>query len=203
MKTYAEIEELALKFQETGDNNVFASFYDDLNKRFKIYLFSYYKNIKKHNVDEVCSDAMYNIWNKIHQFDLTRGRFSTWAFSILRNAALHMIKHQNKYFEYCDNYDNNNIINEDDEEEHQKNIEVVLSALEEIPYPLRSFLDDKYINGLSNPEIALKYNMPIQVVKNRIHKGLLAIKAIIRKKDIMAFKRKWKKRKELKYPPLS
>jgi RNA polymerase sigma-70 factor (ECF subfamily) len=46
----------------------------------------------KEYTEEIIQDVFVKIWNSIHQYDASKGRFYTWMINIARNTAIDYLK---------------------------------------------------------------------------------------------------------------
>jgi len=74
--------------------------YRELDKE----LFPYFKNFvhkeygfDKEEASDLVQEVALRIFEKIRFFDPTRGRFETWAFQILRNRCVDLLRTRKKY----------------------------------------------------------------------------------------------------------
>lgn len=79
---------------DTKDDRYFKVLYDRLYKGLYHHIFKF---VKDDDVTrDVLSDTFCSILQNFSQYDPARGAFSTWAYNIAKNAALHWIHQENR-----------------------------------------------------------------------------------------------------------
>lgn len=148
--------------------------------------------------DDVVSNTFIKLWTKIDQFD-PQWSISTWLYRIARNEALGILNKQNdkssldQMREFGvqvtttgtvldteldeDLFKTENDFLEDDNE-FQQTLESVYLAILNLEDKYRDICKDRLLNNLKYQDLAEKYDLPLQTIKNRIRRG----KMLIRKK---------------------
>jgi|TARA_R110002074_G_scaffold21696_2_gene67137 RNA polymerase sigma-70 factor (ECF subfamily) len=190
--TYRELTENYLASKSEKD-------YEALYNRLKPGLRSYIFNVVKDNeaTDDILTNTLTKMWTKIEQFD-PKYQITTWLYRIAFNECLGWIRQRNKKrsldamkdfginterylsktsakdllieMEYKSEQD---WIDEDDAIMNQ--YESVLHNINSLKPMYKGILEDRLLNNMKYEDIADKYELPLQTIKNRIRRG----KAII------------------------
>ena len=86
--TYSE-EELIVLLQEKNETG-FHYLYDHYSGALYGIILRIVQS--KEYTEEVIQDVFVKIWNSIHQYDASKGRFYTWILNIARNTAIDYLK---------------------------------------------------------------------------------------------------------------
>jgi RNA polymerase sigma factor (sigma-70 family) len=132
---------------------------------------------KEELAEEVLQDVFLKIWDRIESYDASKGRLFTWMLNIARNQAID--KTRSKEFSKAkktgdiDNYVNR-IENEGYVEQKVEGIGLQ-NLLNTLPEDQRFIIDQHYLKGYTQAEIAEEFNLPLGTVKTRM---LLAMKEL-------------------------
>jgi len=86
---------------ELSDEQLVAQTLDDrerfscLMRRYEARLFRYIQRVsslRKEDAEDVLQDAFISAYRNLHDFDAARGKFSTWMYRIVRNAAISAVR---------------------------------------------------------------------------------------------------------------
>ena len=136
--------------------------------------------------EEITDEAFVKAFYEIEKFDLEKGNFSTWLFTIARNIMIQNIKFKTKFssidsehrgkngegatiadFLYADDnteaIEYNNII--------QQKVRIVREEISKLPMKYASILQMREFDALSYQDIAEHLDMNINTVKSRIKKA--------------------------------
>ncbi len=116
--------------------------------------------------EEVTNDCFLKIWNKIDQYDATKGKLFTWMVNIARNLALDKLRSS----EAIKSLKTDDITElKRDSASDYPNIDGI--GLKEIVLKLsadeKQIIDLMYFEGYSQSEISENFNIPLGTVKTR------------------------------------
>ena len=187
--------ELAENFTTSRSEKDYKVLYDKIKPGLENYVF----NVVKDNEakDDIVTNTLTKMWTKIDQYD-PQYQITTWLYRIAFNDCLGWIRQRNKkrsidalqdsgievsrYYartsakdllvemEYKSEQD---WIDEDDE--LMNRYEQALKGIETLKPMYKGILEDRLLNNMKYEDIAKKYDLPLQTIKNRIRRG----KAII------------------------
>jgi RNA polymerase sigma-70 factor (ECF subfamily) len=198
MATYRELTENFLLTRSDADFT--ALFY-----KIKPGLTSYVNKIVKDRelAEDISINTLTKMWTKIDQYD-PQYQITTWLYRIGFNDALGHIKNRNKQSSLDVLSEFGVEINEagefttglqgafddyemkteqdylDEDNELMENYGKVLNAIDSLKVLYKGIVIDRLINEMKYEDIAEKHNLPLQTIKNRIHRG----KSIIEKMAI-------------------
>lgn len=149
-----EIDALVLKSQN-GDQEAFAALYDIFVD--PIYRYIFFK-VKDREVEDLVEDVFVKVWRNIKKYEKRKGvTFSAWVFRIAHNIVV-------DYYRTAKNreYDElpEQIVDHRREKdtsllaEREINKDILAKALSNIKESYREIIVHKYLNDLSNKEIA-------------------------------------------------
>jgi len=187
---------LMLDFQATKSHQSFTKLYKKLAPSLKNYI----RGIVKDGdvTEDLLANTFAKIYTKIDQYD-PQWQASTWSYTIAHRECLRWIKKERNprvslsYF----NENGSDVISDDDtnvmsnsntskiEVENHKTEEQFLEednlltnqydyavdSIQNLKPMYRDILTDNLINGLKYREIADKYELPLQTIKNRIRRA--------------------------------
>ena len=191
-KSYRELTEDYIKTKSEKD-------YKALYTRVRPGLRTYIYNVVKDNeaTDDILTNTLTKMWTKIDQFD-PQYQITTWLYRIAFNECLGWIRQRNKKrsLDAMKDYGINTerylaktsardlLVEMEykseqdwiDEDNHIMNqYETVLKNIDTLKPMYKGILEDRLLNNMKYEDIADKYNLPLQTIKNRIRRG----KAII------------------------
>lgn len=186
--SYRELSENFVKSRSERD-------YNALYLRVKPGLKNYIANVVKDSeaTDDILTNTLTKMWTKIDQYDPSY-QITTWLYRIAFNECLGWIRQRNaKYsietmkdygIEISDQYANTSarellieaeLKTESDwlEEDNdlQNRYELALTSIDNLKPMYKEIIEDRLINQMKYEDIAAKYNLPLQTVKNRIRRG--------------------------------
>ena len=191
-KSYRELTEDYIKTKSEKD-------YKALYTRVRPGLRTYIYNVVKDNeaTDDILTNTLTKMWTKIDQFD-PQYQITTWLYRIAFNECLGWIRQRNKKrsLDAMKDYGINTerylaktsardlLVEMEykseqdwiDEDNHIMNqYETVLKNIDTLKPMYKGILEDRLLNNMKYEDIADKYELPLQTIKNRIRRG----KAII------------------------
>jgi RNA polymerase sigma-70 factor (ECF subfamily) len=137
------------------------------------------------------------MWTKIDQYDPSY-QITTWLYRIAFNECLGWIRQRNRKYsidamkeygiEVSEHYSHTSAHDLLIEMEHKTELdfieedqaimdsyELALKAINDLKPMYREILEDRLLNDMKYEDIATKYNVPLQTVKNRIRRGKILI----------------------------
>ena len=191
MTTYRELTENYIETKSHAD-------YTRLYNRVKPGLTRYIANIIKDGemAEDIAVNTLIKMWTKIDQYN-PEYQITTWLYRIAMNDALGYIRERNKSTSMDRLRDDFGVdINSqgtiestsiqdlmaeaemktemdfyDEEEALNARYELALEAIRDLKPLYRDILVDRLINNMKYKDIAVKYGINLQTVKNRIRRG--------------------------------
>ena len=150
---------------------------EKLYRQFYPGLFSLCSNFfdDQHEIITAINNGMLNVFRKINQFDDTKGLLFNWTYTIVRNAALTLLRDKKKIaeVEILDNYDAGTdfYTNESSQE--------VLNYLNVLPVTTRSICSLFYVEDFSIKEIAIMLDTKEGTIKWHLSEGRNRLKPLL------------------------
>jgi RNA polymerase sigma-70 factor (ECF subfamily) len=188
--TYRELTENYLATKSEKD-------FTALYRKVKPGLRSYINKIVKDSeaTEDIVVNTLTKLWTKIDQYD-PQYQITTWLYRIAFNECLGYINERNKKTsltrlqEYgLEINDGGTVVVEtigalveeldlrtemdliDEDNELQARYDNCLKAMEKLKPIYREIIVDRVINKVQYEDLADKYNLPLQTIKNRIRRG--------------------------------
>ena len=190
--SYRELSENFIKSKSEKD-------YNALYQRVKPGLRNYISNVVKdvNATEDVLTNTLTKMWTKIDQYNPSY-QITTWLYRIAFNECLGWIRQRNSKYsietmkeygiEISEHYSHTSAhdllieietkseqdwIDEDDA--IMNSYESALKAIQELKPMYRDIIEDRLLNNMKYENIADKYGVPLQTVKNRIRRGKILI----------------------------
>lgn len=186
--TYRELSENFIKSKSERD-------YNALYARVKPGLRNYIANVVKDTeaTNDILTNTLTKMWTKIDQYDPSY-QITTWLYRIAFNECLGWIRQRNtKYsleamkdygIEISDQYAHTSardllieseLKTEADWLEEDQDLtdryELALNNIDNLKPMYKGIIEDRLLNHMKYEDIAEKYNLPLQTIKNRIRRG--------------------------------
>jgi len=192
MSKQKSYKQLGLEFYNTRTEKSYKELYDKVRPGLKSYVW----NILKDNeaVEDVLANTLLKLWTKIDQYK-PEYQITTWLYRIAFNESLGYIRERNKKYsltsmqEFGIEVDSTNSLNEtlsilledaemkseadfwEEENELMSRYNLALKCINDLKPMYRDILADRLIGNMKYEDIADKYGVPLQTVKNRIRRG--------------------------------
>lgn len=131
--------------------------------------------------EEVLHDAFLRIWNRIDNYDASKGRLFTWMLNIARNLAID--KTRSKEISKDRKTDDiSNLVNRiDRKEQAEQNIDAIglKEMLSRLPEDQGFVVEHLYLKGYTQSELAEDFNIPLGTVKTRLRLGMMELRKIL------------------------
>lgn len=166
---------------ETIFNNLYSKYHQD------VFQFLFYMVKNKEVAEDLTQDVYIKALKAYHQFREGASE-KTWLYSIAKNTAIDYLRRQ-KYVqlqqqeEYESTFENLRDIYPIPEEVTVRNedIKIMYKALKNCTADQQIVINMKYIQGLSNDEVAKSLGWSLSKVKTVQHRGLKTLKKHIEK----------------------
>lgn len=186
---YRELTENYLESRSEAD---FTALYRKAKPGLKSYI---YKIVKDNEIaEDIVVNTLTKMWTKIDQFD-PQYQITTWLYRIAFNECLGYISERNKktslnkLAEFGIEVDGEGFVGDalahlieeaeqkseqdflDEDEALQNQYTSALRAIEKLKPIYREIVIDRLLNNMKYEDIAEKYDLPLQTIKNRILRG--------------------------------
>ena len=186
--SYRELSENFVKSRSERD-------YNALYMRVKPGLRNYIANVVKESeaTDDILTNTLTKLWTKIDQYDPSY-QITTWLYRIAFNECLGWIRQRNSKYsidtmkdygiEISDQYANTSareLLIEaelkteadwlEEDNDLQNRYELALTSINNLKPMYKEIIEDRLINQMKYEDIAAKYNLPLQTIKNRIRRS--------------------------------
>lgn len=196
-KTYRQLGEA---FHQQRTEKAYTALYKKVRPGLKSYIWNILKD--EEAVEDVLSSTLVKLWTKIDQYN-PEYQITTWLYRIAFNESLGYIRERNNkdsldnIRDYGIEVTDNNEFQEtlaslmeniefkteqdfwEEDNEIMQRYNLALKCISKLKPMYRNMLEDRLIGKMKYEEIAQKWNVPIQTVKNRIRRAkLLVIEAM-------------------------
>jgi len=180
-------EEETIKKAKNRDPEAFGSLYDQHLPA--IYRFILLKIGDKSTSEDIAHQVFLNAWQNIENYQSQGFPFSSWLYRIAHNAIIDYYRTDKKHadLESAEELATNDNLEEKIDQGLELNI--VKAALKELPDEQQNIIIMKFVEELSNKEIAAALGKNEGAIKTAQHRSLKNIKKIIDEK----YNRKTKK----------
>jgi len=171
-----------------GDENSLEILFRAYLKPLYNFIYRYVGNAE--SAEDIAQETYLRVWRNIKKFDRNKN-FKTWIFAIAKNAAIDFMKKKKEVpFREFENDEGDNILAETladpaplpDELLARADItETLKRALDKLPPKYRAVLLLYYNSGFSFAEIAEIMKEPLNTVKSRCRRALIALREILTK----------------------
>jgi RNA polymerase sigma-70 factor (ECF subfamily) len=171
--TYTEQELVALL--KNRDNKAFAYLYDHYAGALNSIILQIVTDADL--ASDVLQEVFVNIWRRIEQYDISKGRLFTWMMNIARNAAIDTLRSKG----YQNSRKNQSIPENVDTIQPGATTQPVdtiglRKVLEKLKDEQRILIELAYFKGYTHEEIAEMEKIPLGTVKTRIRNALIQLR---------------------------
>jgi RNA polymerase sigma-70 factor (ECF subfamily) len=189
--------ELAENFVATKTEADYLKLYKKVKPGLRSYIF---KTVKDSAVaEDILTNTLTKLWTKIDQYD-PQYQITTWLYRIAFNECLGHIRERNRKYSLdsmqefgLDVEDSTGRITSNiselmedyemkseadylaEDAELDRMYESTLSAMDKLKPIYKNILVDRIINEMKYEDLADKYKLPLQTIKNRIRRGRLLV----------------------------
>ncbi|HCZ35830.1 MAG TPA: hypothetical protein DHV26_07870 [Cytophagales bacterium] len=132
--------------------------------------------------EEVLQDAFLKIWDRIDAYDESKGRLFTWMLNLTRNLAID--KTRSKEITIARKTDDlDEFVNTIDKQE-QTEMAVsqigLLPVLNELPPEQKFIVEQLYLKGYTQSEVADEFGIPLGTVKTRLRSAMSTLRILLK-----------------------
>ena len=186
--SYRELSENFVKSKSEKD-------YNALYQRVKPGLKNYIANVVKDTeaTNDILTNTLTKLWTKIDQYNPSY-QITTWLYRIAFNECLGWIRQRNSKYsidtmkeygiEISEQYANTSareLLIEaelkteadwyEEDNDLQNRYELALTNIHGLKPMYKEIIEDRLLNNMKYEDIATKYDLPLQTIKNRIRRG--------------------------------
>ncbi len=176
--TYSE-EELIVLLKEKSEDG-FHYLYDHYSGALYGIVFRIVQS--KEYAEEVIQDVFVKIWNSIHQYDASKGRFYTWMINIARNTAIDYLKSKGFQNELKNQSLPDFVYNTTELSTTNNSSDYIgfNNVLENLEVDKQELIDLAYYQGYTQHEISEKLKIPLGTVKTKMRNALMKLKDLLK-----------------------
>lgn len=169
------------KGNEQAFNEVFNRFQPGL------FMLAYQLLDSQAEAEDVTADTFIKFWNARLRFTST-GEMASWLRTTVRNASLDILKHRKVISRKQEEIlaQGGDVFSV--EEVYAELLQAIYHEIEQLPQKNREVFRLRYIEGLSNEEIALQLGISNQSVRDHLARALKALRLVfMQKKNLFSF----------------
>lgn len=189
--------ELAENFVATKSESDYLKLYKKVKPGLRSYIFKTVKDSAA--AEDILTNTLTKLWTKIDQYD-PQYQITTWLYRIAFNECLGYIRERNRKYsldsmqefgldveestgritsnisELMEDYEMKSEADYLAEDaELDRVYESTLSAMDKLKPIYKNILVDRIVNEMKYEDLADKYKLPLQTIKNRIRRGRLLV----------------------------
>ena len=136
----------------------------------------------KDYTEEIIQDVFVKIWNSIHQYDASKGRFYTWMINIARNTAIDYLKSKSFRNELKNQPLPDFVYNSAELSTTNDTSDFIgfNNVLESLETDKKELIDLAYYQGYTQNEISEKLKIPLGTVKTKMRNALMKLKDLLK-----------------------
>lgn len=131
--------------------------------------------------EEVLQDVFLKIWDKIDSYDSGKGKLFTWMLNIARNQAIDKTRSRESS-QRKKTYDIEYLVNKIDSQENS-HLSVDAIGLKEVllklPEDQRFIINQLYLQGYTQSEVAEEFDIPLGTVKTRLRLAMNELRSLL------------------------
>lgn len=137
---------------------------------------------KEELAEEVLQDAFLKIWDKIDSYDPAKGKLFTWMLNIARNQAIDKTRSK-EFSKGKKTGDIDNFVNRVDRSDYlEQSVDAIglKDVLRQLPEDQRFVIDQHYLKGYTQAEMADEFNLPLGTVKTRMRLAMKELRNLLK-----------------------
>ncbi len=132
--------------------------------------------------EEVLQDAFLKIWNRIDLYEPEKGRLFTWMLNLTRNLAID--KTRSKEITRANKTDDlQELVNTIDKQEQAEMAVAqigLIAVLNELPADQKFIVEQLYLKGYTQSEVAEEFGIPLGTVKTRLRSAMNTLRILLK-----------------------
>lgn len=153
-----------------------------LYNKYSSALYGVIKRIIKNDAlaEETLQDAFIKIWNRIENYDSTKGRLFTWMLNVTRNLAIDKMRSKEISKQSKTGSLENIVSKVENRAAFELPIEVIgiQEILLRLPDEQKFVVEHLYLKGYTQAELAEEFDIPLGTVKTRLRLAMLLLREI-------------------------
>lgn len=136
---------------------------------------------KEELAEEVLQDVFLKIWDKIDSYDPAKGKLFTWMLNIARNQAIDKTRSK-EFSKGKKTGDIENFVNRVDRKDYlEQQVDAIglKEVLKKLPEDQRFVIDQHYLKGYTQAEMAEEFNLPLGTVKTRMRLAMKELRNLL------------------------
>ncbi len=152
-----------------GDRKAQTMLYNEYKSVWFRICLRYNKN--RDDASDALQNALINIFQKIEQFDLKKGNFSSWSNRIVINENLMLIRKNANAFNMDEIREDLDLFDQNETPVERLSAEELTMLIQTLPHGYRTVFNLYVIDGFTHPEIAEKLNISSGTSKSQLFKA--------------------------------
>ncbi len=146
-----------------------------------VYSFAY-RMMQDMDAEEVVQELFRRVWTHSERFDDTQGKLTTWLFALTRKIAVDMLRRKSVRDRSIPAEDTTlhsvagEWVDTDVQVEVKSEGQRMHEILTELSRDQKQVIDSIYYGGMTQQEVAARYNIPLGTVNSRVRQALKQIK---------------------------
>lgn len=136
---------------------------------------------KEEVAQEVLQDAFIKIWDKIDNYDPSKGKLFTWLLNVTRNLAID--KTRSKEISQLRKTDDIDLLVHriDSQEQSFSAVESIglKEVLQRLPEEQKFVVEQVYLKGYTQSEVAEEFGIPLGTVKTRLRLAMTELRSLL------------------------
>lgn len=171
-------QELILNVSSRGCRQSFRKIFDHF---FPLLVSQGLRNgLTKEVASELAQETMLKVWSQAASFDVQRGNFSVWIYTISRNLRYDYFRgHKNDPLKATADdlyFFENKLVQDEPELDALLDMNLLKNHLFDLPPEQKDVMEQIYINGFTQEEISQTQNIPLGTVKSRVRLAIASMK---------------------------
>jgi len=134
---------------------------------------------------ELVQETMILVWRKAIQFNVSKGKASTWIYTIMRNYSFDMLRKIQSNKEDLMSEDLWPMLDVEEEQDQQDHLQSrnLLSFINELPILQKEVVEGIYINEKTQQELADELSVPVGTIKSRLRLAMAKLRDMMEEKS--------------------
>jgi RNA polymerase sigma factor (sigma-70 family) len=131
--------------------------------------------------EEVLQDIFLKIWDRFENYDPTKGKLFTWMVNIARNQAIDKTRSKEISKEQKTGALENIVGDVSNKNYVEQGVDAigVKDILKSLPEDQKFVVEQLYLNGYSQSELADEFNIPLGTVKTRLRSAMQQLRTTL------------------------